>query len=56
LNPVQDARLVMKKKTFKILEFDRPAQKLRGRREVAHMNKIRQMEREYDQICKKRVK
>ena len=46
----------MKKKTFRVLELARPPSKKMDPEDIAHRNRIKQMEREYDQICKKRVK
>ena len=46
----------MKKKQFRVLELARPPSKKMDPEDIAHRNKIRQMEREYDRICKERVK
>ncbi len=46
----------MKKKVFRILDFERKAQAKRGQAEIAHMNRIRRMERECDRMHEERGK
>jgi len=45
----------MKKKTFRILDFKKPTPTSRGQAEAAHFNRIKKMERECDEMFKRRA-